>query len=76
MEIYLNHNVFLLLPWGSHSIVGPARFAIKRIISTLGCQKVIQSLLWRKNEPSHRIWGWLIHARAGREGEKLGDFTI
>ena len=32
MEIYFNHKcVILLLPRGSHSIVGPARFAIKRI---------------------------------------------
>ena len=77
MEIYFNHKcIILLLPRGSHSIVGPARFAIKRIISTLGCQKVIQSLLWRKNEPSYRIWGWLSHTRAGREGKKLGFYHL
>ena len=32
MEIYFNHNCFvLLLPRGSHSIVGPARVALKRV---------------------------------------------
>ena len=32
MEIYFNHNCFiLLLPWGSHSIVGPVRVALKRL---------------------------------------------
>ena len=80
MEIYFNHKcVILLLPWGSHSIVGPARVALKRVKPQpiwMDAKQIIECLLWRKNEPSYRIWGWLSHARAGREGKKLGRGDI
>ena len=55
------------------------RVALKRVKPQpiwMDAKQIIECLLWRKNESSYRIWGWLSHARAGREGEKLGFYHL
>ena len=78
-NIFQSLSFHFLLPRGSHSIVGPVRVALKRVKPQpiwMDAKQIIECLLWRKNEPSYRIWGWLSHTRAGREGKKLGRGDI